>query len=62
MGLQNGENMSNKIRCPLCPKKYQSYKDLKKHMERIHDGSMTIEDIKKFNTKPTLGACIKNDI
>ena len=54
--------MSNKIRCPLCPEKYQSYKDLKKHMERIHDGSMSIEDIKKFNTKPTLGACIKNDI
>ena len=26
-----------KKKCPLCPKKYQSYNDLKEHAKKIHD-------------------------
>lgn len=44
-----------KNRCPLCPKSFQSYKDLKRHMEKIHDGSMSEEDCRKI----TLGDCVK---
>ena len=25
-----------KVKCPLCPKKYQSENDLRKHLKRIH--------------------------
>ena len=28
--------MSEKKKCPLCPKKYQSENDLRKHLKRIH--------------------------
>lgn len=35
--------MENK--CPACPKKYQSEKDLRKHCRRFHDKSL--EELRK---------------
>lgn len=37
------------MRCPFCPKEYESYKKLKKHMVKIHDGSMSKSDVEKWN-------------
>lgn len=50
-----------KMRCPFCPKEYQSYKQLKKHMHKIHNGSMSKEDVESFNRKFELGDFIKKE-
>ena len=47
------------MRCPFCPKKYQSYNDLKRHMEKIHDGYCSKEDIEKFNREFVIGDFVK---
>ena len=40
-----------KLRCPFCPKAYESYKKLKRHMEKIHDGSISQDDVEKFSKR-----------
>ena len=36
------------MKCPLCPKEYQSEKDLEKHLEKIHNTDLiTVERLKE---------------
>ena len=38
-----------KYKCPLCPKEYQSYKDLQKHAKKIHGLSDIELDFKGYS-------------
>lgn len=36
-GFMLAEEKKNKIKCPLCPKEYQSPNDLERHLSKIHN-------------------------
>jgi len=43
------------MRCPFCPKKYQSEKDLHRHMKKIHKCDLTNEQLESINKEITIG-------
>lgn len=43
------------MRCPFCPKKYQSKNDLHKHLKKIHECDLTDEQLESMNREITFG-------
>lgn len=37
--------MSKRIKCPLCPKSYESFNNLQKHIRRIHNIEQEIDSL-----------------
>jgi len=58
MKTSDGNNYlmpENEHRCPYCPKKYQSKKDLHKHLKKIHGCDLTDEQLDSMNREITFG-------
>ena len=48
------------MKCPLCPKEYQSEKDLQRHMKRIHGLSVAVlNQHSKKEQSEFLQKCVK---